>query len=101
MSKLWFKLYVTGRTPNSVRAVANLRRICQEALQGQAEVQIVDVLEDPQLAEDERILATPTLIKAFPLPARRIVGDLSDPDKVLFGLDLPPQEAPERKGGTA
>jgi circadian clock protein KaiB len=99
MSKVRFKLYVTGRTPNSLRAVANLRRICQEALQGQAEMEIVDVLENPHLAEVERILATPTLVTASPLPSRRIVGDLSDADKVLRELELQPQKAPEREGG--
>jgi len=84
------KLYVTGQTPRSVRAIANLRRICKEELGGRYELIIVDILERPQLAEDERILATPTLIKELPPPVRRIIGDLSAAEKVLLGLDLQP-----------
>ena len=88
MSKAKLTLYITGQTPKSQRAVANLHRICQEELNGQYEMVIVDVLEHPQLAENERILATPTLIKNLPPPLRRIIGDLSDKEKVLLGLDL-------------
>jgi circadian clock protein KaiB len=85
------KLYVTGRTPRSEKAIANLRRICDEELHGQYEMQVVDVLEHPQLAEDEKILATPTLIKRLPPPLRRVIGDLSDTEKVLLGLDVWPE----------
>jgi circadian clock protein KaiB len=85
------KLYVTGRTPRSEKAIANLRRICDEELHGQYEMQIIDVLEHPQLAEDEKILATPTLIKRLPPPLRRVIGDLSDTEKVLLGLDVWPE----------
>ncbi len=88
MAKFLLKLYVTGQTPRSQRAVANLRRICEEELQGQYELVIIDVLERPQLAEDEKILATPTLVKELPVPIRRIIGDLSDSERVLLGLDL-------------
>jgi circadian clock protein KaiB len=84
------KLYVTGKTPRSEMAIANLRRICNDELRGQYEMQIIDVLEHPQLAEDERILATPTLIKRLPPPLRRVIGDLSDTEKVLLGLDVWP-----------
>jgi circadian clock protein KaiB len=84
------KLYVTGKTPRTERAVANLRRICTEDLRGKYELQIIDVLENPQLAEDEKILATPTLIKRLPPPLRRVIGDLSDKEKVLLGLDVWP-----------
>lgn len=90
MAKFLLKLYVTGQTPRSQRAVANLRRICEEELQGQYELVIIDVLERPQLAEDEKILATPTLVKELPVPIRRIIGDLSDSERVLLGLDLLP-----------
>jgi circadian clock protein KaiB len=83
-------LYVSGQTPRSVHAIANLRRICDEELRGQYELQIIDVLEQPQLAEDEKILATPTLIKRLPPPLRRVIGDLSDKEKVLFGLEVTP-----------
>lgn len=91
MSKYLLRLYVTGETPRAAVAIANLRRICDEELQGEYELEIIDVLVDPQLAEDEKILATPTLIKNLPLPLRRVIGDLSDTDKVLLGLDLQPQ----------
>lgn len=88
--KYILKLYITGQTPRSERAIANLRRICEVDLHGQYEMVIIDLLERPQLAEDERIIATPTLIKELPPPLRRIIGDLSDTDRVLFGLDLLP-----------
>ena len=88
MSGFVLKLYVTGMTPRAERAVANLRRICAEELDDRYELVIIDVLENPQLAEDEKILATPTLIKELPRPVRRIIGDLSDKERVLLGLDL-------------
>jgi circadian clock protein KaiB len=88
------KLYVTGKTPRAEKAIANLRRICEEELRGQYELNIIDVLEHPQLAEDEKILATPTLIKRLPPPLRRVIGDLSDKDKVLLGLDVWPDSTP-------
>ena len=93
LSSYLLKLYVTGKTPRTEKAIANLRRICEEDLHGQYELQIIDVLQNPQLAEDEKILATPTLIKRLPPPLRRVIGDLSDRDKVLLGLDVWP-EAP-------
>ena len=70
--------------------MANLRRICEQELRGRYELQVIDVLEQPQLAEDERVLATPTLIKQLPPPLRRVIGDLSDKDKVLLGLEVRP-----------
>jgi circadian clock protein KaiB len=88
MDKYRLKLFITGQTSRSSRAIANLRRICEDALGTEYELNIIDVLERPQLAEDERILATPTLIKEFPLPVRRIIGDLSDTSQVLQGLEL-------------
>jgi circadian clock protein KaiB len=90
MDKFLLKLYVTGQTPKSERAIANLRRICEEELGGAYQMEVIDVLERPQLAEDEKILATPTLIKALPPPLRRVIGDLSDTEKVLLGLDMQP-----------
>lgn len=86
--KYILKLYVTGQTPRTQRAIANLRRLCEEELDECYELLVIDVLNHPQLAEDERILATPTLIKQLPPPLRRVIGDLSDKDKVLLGLDL-------------
>jgi circadian clock protein KaiB len=95
MNKPILQLYITGLTPRSERAIANLRRICEEKLDGRYEMVVIDVLERPQLAEDERILVTPTLIKPFPLPSRRVIGDLSDMEKVLSELDLMSATKPE------
>lgn len=94
------KLYITGRSPRAERAIANLRRLCKEELDGCYELEIIDVLEHPQLAEDDRILATPTLIKQLPPPLRRVIGDLSNRDKVLLGLDVRPrsERAQEEEG---
>jgi len=90
MNKFKLRLYITGTTPRSERAIANLEKLCERDLKGRYDLQIIDVLESPQLAEDEKILATPTLIKDLPPPLRRIIGDLSDSEKVLLGLDLSP-----------
>lgn len=84
------KLYITGKSVRSERAISNLSRICREDLDGRYTIEIVDVLDHPQLAEDERILATPLLIKKLPPPLRRVLGDLSDREQVLLGLDLRP-----------
>lgn len=81
-------LYVTGRTVRSQQAIRNLRTICERELDGRYDLRIVDVLERPQLAEDEKIVATPTLVRELPPPIRRIIGDLSDTERVLIGLDL-------------
>ena len=88
MSKFIFKLYVTGQTANSERAIANLRRLCDQHLRGDCDLQVIDVLERPEVAEQERIFATPTLVRESPRPARRIIGDLTEHRKVLAGLDL-------------
>ncbi len=89
MDKLVLKLYVTGKTPRSLKAISNLETLLKDQLdKGQYELEIVNIFEQPQLAEDEKIFATPTLIKELPEPIRRIVGDLSDEEKVLLGLDL-------------
>jgi circadian clock protein KaiB len=90
MHKFVLKLYVTGQTTRTERAIAALRRICEENLGNQYQLFVIDVLEQPHLAEEEKILATPTLIKELPLPSRRVIGDLSDRDQVLRGLDLNP-----------
>jgi circadian clock protein KaiB len=84
------KLYVTGTSPRTRQAIENLQQICEQQLQGRYALQIIDVLEHPQVAEDEKILATPTLIKQLPPPLRRVIGDLSDTEKVLFGLEVRP-----------
>lgn len=82
------KLYVAGNTANTRKAVQNLREICARQLNEEYDIDIIDVLERPQLAEDEKILATPTVIKHLPPPMRRVIGDLSDRERVLVGLDL-------------
>ena len=82
------KLYVTGQSPQSERAIANLQWLCENQLRGQYQLVIIDVLEFPRLAEEEKIIATPTLIKALPPPFRRLIGDLSDATEVLNGLDI-------------
>ena len=84
------KLYITGHTPRSVKAIANMQLICKHELSDKYRLIVIDVLENPQMAEDEKILATPTLIKQLPPPLRRIIGDLSDKEKVLLGLDISP-----------
>ena len=95
LSKFLLTLYVTGTSPRTQTAIDNLNRICSEELEGRYELQIIDVLEHPQRAEDERILATPTLIKELPPPLRRVIGDLSDKEKVLLGLEVrPPRNQP-------
>jgi circadian clock protein KaiB len=82
------KLYVAGNTPNSVRALRTLKAILEEEFKGVYALKVIDVLKNPQLAEEDKILATPTLAKVLPLPIRKIIGDLSDREKVLIGLDL-------------
>jgi circadian clock protein KaiB len=85
------RLYITGMTPRSARAIANVRMICAEHLQRRYELEIIDIYQQPQLAQAGQIIAAPTLIKQLPLPLRRIIGDMSDKDRVLVGLDLQPQ----------
>jgi circadian clock protein KaiB len=86
--KYLLRLYTTGQTPNSTRALANINRICAEELNAEYEIEVIDILKNPQLAEDDKIIATPTLVKKLPSPLRRLVGDLSNRDKVLLGLDI-------------
>ena len=85
------QLYVTGMTPRSARAIANAKEICETHLQGQYDLSVIDIYQQPQLANDEQIIAVPTLVKKLPLPLRRIIGDLSNRDKVLLGLNLKPK----------
>ncbi|NET32005.1 MAG: circadian clock protein KaiB [Cyanothece sp. SIO1E1] len=82
------KLYVAGNTPNSIRALKTLNNILEKDFQGVYALKVIDVLKNPQLAEEDKILATPTLSKILPPPVRKIIGDLSDREKVLIGLDL-------------
>lgn len=90
--KYVLKLYVTGLTPRSVKAIENIRKICEEYLEGRYELEVVDIYQRPTLAKGEQIIAAPTLLKKLPLPLRRFVGDMSDTDKILLGLDLRPKK---------
>ncbi|BAU55840.1 circadian clock KaiB family protein [Mucilaginibacter gotjawali] len=81
-------LFVTGATPNSVRAISNLKELCETHLKGRYQLDIVDVYQQPLIAEKEQIVALPLLIKKFPFPQRRLIGDMSDKEKVLRGLNL-------------
>lgn len=87
-SRYLLKLYITGTNPRTERAIANLRQVCEKDLKGDYSLDIIDVAENPEAAERDRILATPTLIKALPLPLRRVIGDLSDKEKVLLALEV-------------
>jgi circadian clock protein KaiB len=91
------KLYVAGNTPNSVRALTMLKNILEKDFQGVYALKVIDVLKNPQLAEEDKILATPTLSKVLPPPVRKIIGDLSDREKVLIGLDLLYEEIREQR----
>jgi circadian clock protein KaiB len=84
------RLYVTGMTPRSTRAVENVRTICEEHLHGRYDLEVIDIYQQPTLAKGEQIIAAPTLVKRLPLPLRRVIGDLSSTDRVLLGLDLRP-----------
>lgn len=85
------RLYVTGQTPRSTRAVENLKRICEEYLEGRYDLEVIDLYQQPELARTQEIVVAPTLIKTLPEPVRRILGDLSDKERVLAGLDLQKQ----------
>ena len=82
------RLYVTGMTPRSTQAFATLKALCEDRLQGRYELEVIDIYQHPQLAIDEQIIAVPTLVKQLPAPLRRLVGDLSNEERVLLGLDL-------------
>ena len=86
--KYILRLYVTGSTSRSILAITNLKTICKEYLEGRYELEVIDLFQHPRLAKDEQIIAAPTLIKKLPLPFRRIIGDMSNKEKVLLGLDL-------------
>ena len=82
------RLYVTGMTQRSTEALASIKAICEEYLQGRYDLEVIDIYQHPQLAKDEQIIAVPTLIKKLPVPLRRFIGNLSDQERVLLGLDL-------------
>lgn len=88
------RLYVAGQTPKSMTALANLKSICEQHLAGRYRIEIIDLLEHPQLAAGDQILAVPTLVRRLPEPLKRIIGNLSDMERVLVGLDLRPEALP-------
>ena len=90
------RLYVAGQTPKALRAFVNLRKICDEHLAGRYRIEVIDLLENPTLGRGDQILALPTLVRRLPAPIKKIIGDLSDTERVLVGLDLRP-----RKEGSA
>jgi len=89
--KYVLRLYITGMTPKSTQAIQNIRKICEENLKGRYELEVIDIYQQPVLAKDEQIIAAPTLIKKLPLPLRRFIGDMSDKERILVGLDLRPK----------
>ncbi len=87
--EVWeLRLYVAGQTPKSIQAFANLKKICEEYLAGKYRIEVVDLMENPQLAQGDQILAVPTLVRKLPQPIKKIIGDLSNTERVLVGLDV-------------
>ena len=93
------RLYVTGMTPRSTEAVATIRAICEEHLRGRYDLQVIDIYQHPALAKDEQIIAVPTLVKKLPAPLRLLIGNLSDKERVLLGLDLRREPGPRPDSG--
>jgi circadian clock protein KaiB len=90
--KYLLKLYIAGTTPQSMKAVMNVKKICEEHLKGRYDLEVVDIYQQPVLAKGEQIIAAPTLIKKLPLPLRKLIGDMSNTERILVGLDLRPKE---------
>ncbi|AMB47325.1 circadian clock KaiB family protein [Methylobacterium sp. AMS5] len=90
------RLYVAGQTAKSLTAMANLKRFCEEHLAGHYDIEVIDLMKNPQLAVGDQILAIPTLVRRLPAPLKRIIGDLSNTEKVLVGLDIQPQNLAEK-----
>ncbi|RPJ11136.1 MAG: circadian clock protein KaiB [Deltaproteobacteria bacterium] len=89
--EVWnLRLYVAGQTPKSITAFSNLKKLCEERLKGQYSIEVIDLLENPALAKGDQILAIPTLVRKLPTPIKKIIGDLSNRERVLVGLDLRP-----------
>lgn len=91
------KLYVTGATPNSVHSIENIKKICEEYLEGRYELEVIDIFQQPVLSKGEQIIAAPTLVKKLPLPLRKFIGDLSDTDKILMGLNIKKKKSDDNK----
>lgn len=93
VAKWELRLYVAGQTAKSLQAFANLKQLCEEHLSGEYRIEIVDLLQNPQLAKGDQIFALPTLVRKLPEPVRKIIGDLSNTERVLVGLDLQPRQS--------
>ena len=91
--KYILRLYVTGMTPKSSKTIANIRKLCEEYLAGRYELEVIDMYQQPKLVQGEQVIAAPTLIKKLPLPLRRLIGDMSDTERFLVGIDLKPRNA--------
>ena len=91
--KFVLRLYIAGTTPRSSRAVANIKQICEQNLNGRYDLEVIDIYQNPALAKGEQIVAAPTLVKKLPLPLRRFIGDLSDTERVIVGMEIAPSEA--------
>jgi circadian clock protein KaiB len=96
-AKYVFRLYVTGMTPKSTLAIANVQKLCEKHLTGCYELKVIDIYQQPKLAKGEQIIATPTLIKKLPLPLRKFIGDMSDTERFLVGIDLKPKKFMSKK----
>jgi len=90
------RLFVTGTTPRSARAIQNIRAICEDHLHDRYDLEVIDIYQHPEHVKAEQIVVTPTLVKQFPLPVRKLIGDLSDRDRVLVGLDIVPRQLPDK-----
>lgn len=93
--KIIMKLYVSGATPRSSRAIENIRNFCEEHLKGRYELEIVDIYQQPELLKHDEVVAAPTLIKELPLPLRKLIGDMSDEEKIMIGLNIKPRKEHE------
>lgn len=94
------KLYITGMTPRSTQAIVNIKKICEEHLKDRYELEVIDIYQNPVLAKGEQIIAAPTLIKKLPLPLRKFIGDMSDTERILVGLDLRQHPKKKKRGLT-
>jgi circadian clock protein KaiB len=95
-SQYWLRLFVSGSTPRSARAIQNIQAICEENLHGRYDLEVIDIYQHPEYIQPEQVVVIPTLVKKLPLPLRRIVGDLSDRDRVLIGLDIVKRGSPSK-----
>jgi circadian clock protein KaiB len=95
-TKYVLRLYITGSTPRSQEAIRNIRKICEEELKDRFDLEVIDVYQQPELAKKEQILAAPTLIRKLPLPLRKLVGDMSNKEKVIVGLEIMPEKKSRR-----